>query len=447
MKKLFGTDGIRGVANNELTPELALKIGRITANYLNGASADPFFLIGKDTRISGDMLEGALVAGITSAGVDVRLAGVISTPGVAYLTRSLGACGGVVISASHNPVEYNGLKFFDSDGYKLSDDEESRLENLYYSNNKNGLSGSTAVQPGRVYADPSLSQKYLSYLQGLARIDFGGYRFALDCANGAVYKLAPALFKSLGAEVLIINDSSDGTDINVKCGSTDTAYLQRLVREKGLDAGLAFDGDADRLIAIDENGGIVDGDAIMAACASQMKQEGKLAHNTLVATIMSNGGLDIAANRLGILVVRTKVGDRYVLEEMISGGFSLGGEQSGHVIFREHSTIGDGLLTALQVLQLMVERRVKLSALAAAVPRLPQVLVNCQVRRSDGWQDAPTIVEALKRAKGRLGSHGRIVVRPSGTEPLMRIMVEGEEETLLHEIADGLSTLLSRELN
>ncbi|MGI6097418.1 MAG: phosphoglucosamine mutase [Dethiobacteria bacterium] len=447
MRKLFGTDGIRGVANRDLTPELALKIGRIAATYLTREHPSPFFLIARDTRISGHMLEGALAAGIAAAGVDVRLVGVISTPGAAYLTRFLGASGGVMISASHNSVEYNGLKFFNAQGYKLSDEEEQELEKRYFSQATEMQKSPVGGQIGRIYIEESLVHEYLNFLKEISEVSLEGYRLVLDCANGAVYQLAPALFKSLGAEVHVINDAPNGTNINVNCGSTNPSKLQNLVREKGFDLGLAFDGDADRLIAVDEKGRIANGDVIMAACASHLKKEGKLAHNTLVATIMSNGGLDIFAEREGFSVKRTKVGDRYVLEEMLSGGYNLGGEQSGHVIFSEHSTTGDGLLTAIKLLQVMFGEGTQLSALVDAVPHLPQLLVNCQVSRKDRWQENPIVAEAVQQTKDKLGAYGRVVVRPSGTEPLMRVMVEGQDEALLHKIANELAALLAKELN
>lgn len=444
MGKLFGTDGIRGVANRDLTPELAFKIGRITAWLLGSDHKSPVFLIGRDTRLSGSMLEGSLTAGITSAGGEVRLLGIVSTPAVAYLTRQLNASAGVVISASHNPIEDNGLKIFDSRGYKLPDALENQIED-YYFNESDNMPRPEGSQLGLARIDQDALKKYLAYLQGTS-VSLKGLGIVADCAHGAVCRVAGELLQKLGADVLMLHDDPDGTRINVNCGATDTADLQEAVIEKGASLGLAFDGDADRLIAVDENGAIVDGDAVMAICALDMVQKDLLNKKTLVTTVMSNGGLEILAEKHGISVIRTAVGDRYVLEKMVEGGFNLGGEQSGHVIFSDHATTGDGLLTALQLLKVVQEQQKPLSELASVLERLPQVLVNQKVGTKEGWSDNKKIKKAIEQLNETLGRHGRVLVRPSGTEPKIRVMLEAQlPENSLQEYAQSLAEIIAKE--
>ncbi len=448
MGKLFGTDGIRGVANRELTPELAFKMGRIVAALLRdnyaGEADRSFFVVGRDTRISGTMLESALVAGITSSGLGIHLLGVVPTPAVAYLTASMGAVGGVMVSASHNPVSDNGIKFFDAKGHKLDDRLEQQAESHYFQDNNNfprpeGELVGTAI--------PSLDSvaRYANYLKTkISHLE--GLRVVLDCANGSLYHIAPQLYRELGAEVVATASSPDGININQECGSTNPGKLQQDVLDHRAQVGLAFDGDGDRLIAVDEQGQIMDGDAIMAVCAAHLKEQDRLKDDTLVATVMSNGGLDIVGEEYGFQVLRTKVGDRYVLEEMLRGGYILGGEQSGHIIFSDVLPTGDGLLTSLQLLKVMQDKGQALSSLASILRRLPQKLVNCRVKTKEGWEENQRIQEALQNAEEKLGTRGRVLVRASGTEPLIRIMVEGEDNALLEELCQQLFDIVQQEL-
>lgn len=444
MSTLFGTDGIRGVANRDLTPELAFKIGRITASLLGRDHKDPVFLIGKDTRLSGDMLESALAAGITSAGGQVHLIGVASTPQVAYLTRRLGAGAGFVVSASHNPIEDNGLKIFNSYGHKLSDEMEKTIERIFRQEDDQLLRPEGALI-GRVVYDEEATAHYLDYLHHLA-VPLTSLKIVADCAHGAACHTAGPLLSKLGATVAMLHDTPDGALINVKCGATDTAALERAVADKKADLGLAFDGDADRLIAVDEKGAVVDGDSIMAISALYMQQKGILKKDTLVATVMSNGGLDIFAEKYGITLERTAVGDRYVLEKMLAGGFNFGGEQSGHIIFADHATTGDGLLTALMLLKIVQERQRPLSELALVLERLPQVLVNQKVAHKKGWAENEKIKTALKTVEAQVGRFGRVLVRPSGTEQVIRVMIEAPlDEDKLEEQANYLAEVIGQE--
>lgn len=447
MAGLFGTDGIRGTANAELTPELALKMGRIVA-FLLGLGREkkegrPFFLLGRDTRLSGTMLESALAAGIASTGADVHLLGVVSTPAIAFLTRHLKARGGVMVSASHNLMADNGIKFFDDKGYKLSDDLEREAEALYMGPAAD-IPRPQGTAVGRLCRAERLLRHYRSFLKELAP-PLPGLKVVLDCANGSLCRLAPVLYRELGASVVALGVSPDGANINVSSGSTSPERLQRAVVAHGADAGLAFDGDGDRLIAVDERGNLVDGDAIMAVCAVYLKENNMLAGNTLVATVMSNGGLDQLAAQRGFSVLRSRVGDRYVLEEMQRGGYQLGGEQSGHIIFSRYLPTGDGLLTSLQLLKIMLETGRSLSRLASILCCMPQLLVNCRVRQLDGWEKNGRIARCIASAEKRIGA-GRILVRASGTEPLIRIMLEGESEDLLREISRELSAVVTEEL-
>jgi len=447
LKKLFGTDGIRGVANRELTPELALRIGKITASLLGREEKQPLILIGRDTRLSGPMLEGSLVAGIASAGATARLLGIAPTPAVAYLTRFLGAAAGIVISASHNPIEDNGIKIFNRDGFKLPDEMEMEIERIYFHYDElgAGLPCPEGAAVGCVEHDDELWERYLQYLKSTAA-SLEGLRLVVDCGHGAACRSARAVLEQLGAEVFVIHGEGDGGRINVRCGATDTAALQCEVVSRGAHAGLAFDGDADRLIAVDEKGNEVDGDAILAICALDMIRQGRLQKNTLVATVMSNGGLELLGEKHGFSLRRTAVGDRYVLEEMLAGGYNLGGEQSGHVIFLDHATTGDGLLTALQLLKVMREAGRPLSELAGQLERLPQVLYNQSVATKKGWDSNEAIASAIESLRSRLGRYGRVLVRPSGTEPKIRIMIEAPlPEDKLWEEARQLAEIIARE--
>ncbi len=447
MKKLFGTDGIRGVANRELSPELALRIGKIIAALLGEKVGRPVILIGRDTRLSGAMLEGSLAAGITSAGAEVRLLGIAPTPAVAYLTRLLRATAGIMISASHNPIEDNGLKIFNSEGLKLPDELERETERIYfhYDEFARSLPSPEGAGVGRVLHEAGALERYLQHLRETAS-PLEGLRLIVDCGHGAACHLAGDLLGQLGADVALLHGEADGGRINVNCGATHTAALQREVVRAGAHAGIAFDGDADRLIAVDEKGSIVDGDAIMSICAVGMHRQGRLHKNTLVATVMSNGGLDLLGEKCGFKLRRTAVGDRYVLEEMLAGGYNLGGEQSGHIIFSDHATTGDGLLTALQLLAIVRASGRPLSELAGRLERLPQILYNLPVVSQKGWEDSPAFASAVEDLRGRLGRHGRILIRPSGTEPLIRIMLEAPvPEDKLWEEARSLAEIIIRE--
>jgi phosphoglucosamine mutase len=442
--KLFGTDGIRGVANRDLTPELAFRIGRIAAWKLGGEVESPLFVIGRDTRLSGPMLEGSLVAGITSAGGKVSLLGVASTPAVAYLTRELGAAAGVVISASHNPIEDNGLKIFDGRGFKLADALEEEIEAIYFKA-IDDLPRPEGVHLGQANFDEAALQQYLKHLSS-STVSLNGLNLVIDCAHGAVCRVAGDLLQSLGASVTTLHDEPDGNLINVKCGATDTSDLEAAVVQHRAALGLAFDGDADRLIAVDEKGRVVDGDAVMAICGVDMANKDQLRKKTIVATVMSNGGLDILAGKHGIKVLRTAVGDRYVLEKMIEGGYNLGGEQSGHIIFSDLASTGDGLLTALQLLKVLQEESKPLSELASTMERLPQVLVNQKVGTKEGWAENSKIKEAIEKVQKDLGEYGRILVRPSGTEPKIRVMLEAPlPEEKLEAYARSLAELIAAE--
>ncbi len=444
MGKLFGTDGIRGVANRDLTPELAYRIGRIAAWLLGGNHEQPLFLIGRDTRLSGSMLEGSLTAGINSVGGQVRLLGIVSTPAVAYLTKHLQAVAGVVISASHNPIEDNGLKIFYGNGFKLPDALEEEIEK-YYFQESDDLPRPLGSKLGQTFKDGDALEEYIAHLKACSP-SLQGLDLVIDCAHGAACRVAGELLENLGAKVKMLHDEPDGSRINVNCGATDITDLQKEVLNSNASIGLAFDGDADRLIAVDEKGNEVDGDAIMAICAVDMAKKGLLKKNTLVATVMSNGGLDILAEKQGLKVIRTKVGDRYVLEKMVEGGYTLGGEQSGHIIFAEYATTGDGLLTALQLLKIVQENQQTLSELSSHLDRLPQVLVNQKVGTREGWSDNPHIKEAIQKIEQDLGEYGRILVRPSGTEAKIRVMLEAplDKETL-NQYAHSLAEIIAKE--
>lgn len=444
MGKLFGTDGIRGKANEFLTPELVYKIARCAGYYFTQNWDTPKILIGKDTRISGDMIESALVLGFTSVGVDVIKLGVVTTPAVAYLTKNTNASAGVMISASHNPMEDNGIKFFSNLGFKLPDEVEDEIEELYFS--EKTLPYPTGEGVGRVWEDLTLKDRYIEYLKTTVKNRFDNVELALDCANGAAYQLAPDLFTGLGAKVHIINNQPDGTNINADCGSTHPERLAAYVKEKGLDLGFAFDGDADRLIAVDKDGEVIDGDYILAICGKYLKGVGKLPENTIVGTVMANLGFDIACQREGIKPIKTKVGDRYVLEEMLKGGYTLGGEQSGHIIFLEYSTTGDGLLTAIQLLDILISTGQTLDRAKTILQKLPQVLVNVKVGDKEKYHTNTEIAKVVSEVEAILGQEGRVLVRPSGTENLIRVMVEGKDYDKIQDYAEKIASVIKREL-
>lgn len=448
MGKLFGTDGVRGIANRELTPELAYKLGRIGAYVLLKKEVQGKVVIGKDTRISGDLLESAMTAGFLSMGIDVISLGILPTPAVAYLTRHLNAACGVVISASHNPAEYNGIKFFNSQGYKLSDEIEDEIES-YILLNKDVEIRAEGSEIGRHTILENATKLYIDYLKTTIDQDFRGLKIAIDTANGAAFKAAPEIFRELGAEVHVINYQPDGININLNCGSTHPEALQRLVREVKADLGVAFDGDADRLIAVDEQCQVVDGDHIMNICGYNLKKHNRLNKNTVVATVMSNIGLDIAMKEQGCHVVKTKVGDRYVLEEMLQQGYSLGGEQSGHIIFLDYNTTGDGLLTALQLIAAVKEEGKKLSELAAKMTSYPQVLVNAKVKNEnkERYLQDDIIMAEIQKIEEHMQGQGRVLIRPSGTEPLVRVMLEGKDQEELNTLATQLAELIESRLN
>ncbi len=442
-RKLFGTDGIRGVANQDLTPELAMKAGKAITGVLRDGE-QPFLIVGRDTRLSGDMLASALIAGICSAGGRVADVGVLPTPAIAYLTQDLHASAGIVISASHNPMEYNGIKVFGPDGFKLPDELELRIEDLIERSEEIARPDGSGV--GRVVAVPDAGERYLAHLRSICTKDLSGIRVVLDSANGAAYRVAPALYGSLGAEVLSFHDLPDGANINFDCGSTRAEVLAELVLREDADVGLAFDGDADRVIFADGRGHVVDGDYVLAIGATHMKETGTLANNTVVTTVMTNLGFRQAMEHAGIEVIQTKVGDRYVLEEMLASGLNLGGEQSGHVIFLDHSTTGDGLITGLKILEVMAETGKTLADLTAVMRRLPQVLLNVEVERPERVMDAERIWREVRGLEEKMNGTGRILLRPSGTEPLVRVMVEHASEEGAAELAGHLAAVVKTEM-
>ena len=428
MGKLFGTDGIRGVANKELTCDLAFRAGQAIAIVLTGElSHKAKIYIGKDTRVSSDMLECALAAGISSVGAEVGLLGYIPTPAVAYLTLKHGADAGIVISASHNPMEFNGIKAFNSEGFKLSDELEERVEEIILS--EKPIEVMTGADIGKIKKLKSAKQEYAEYIKNTVIGDLSGMKLLIDCANGASYKTARMIFESLNADFDIIFDEPDGTNINNDCGSTHMDKLRARVASGGYNVGIAFDGDADRCLVVDENGDVVDGDKMMAICAKTLAARGKLPHNTFVATVLSNLGLHAYAKENGFSVECSNVGDRNVLELMEKNGYILGGEQSGHIIFREFATTGDGELTAVQFLSIIKEMGCKVSEAAAAIVQYPQIMINVKVENDikDSVLGDWSVKETIHEIEEKLGGDGRILVRPSGTEPLVRVMVEGKD--------------------
>ncbi|MDF9845005.1 MULTISPECIES: phosphoglucosamine mutase [unclassified Paenibacillus] len=445
MGKYFGTDGVRGVANKELTAEMAYSIGRCGGYVLAGNVEKPKVVIGMDTRISGPLLESALVAGLLSIGAEVIRIGVVSTPAVAYITKLLKADAGVMISASHNPVEDNGIKFFGGDGFKLTDETELRIEELMDAE-KDELPRPVGAGLGKLTVDNDAKYLYLEYLKTTISNRFDGIKVVLDCAHGAAYELAPRLFRELGAEVIAIGAEPDGLNINDGYGSTHPEKLREEVLRHGADLGLAFDGDADRLIAIDETGEEVDGDFILCICGDAMNRSGKLKDATIVSTVMSNIGFYKATEKLALNTAKTAVGDRYVMEEMRRGGYNLGGEQSGHVIFLDYNTTGDGILTAIQLVDTMKADGKKLSVLKSMMTKYPQVLVNVRVQDKTNYPDNPAIEAAIKEVEGKLGDNGRVLVRPSGTEPLIRVMAEGPDKAELDLFVGQIVEVVEREL-
>ena len=446
MARMFGTDGVRGIANRELTPLLAMQLGQAGAYVLTREKAHkPTIIVGCDTRISGDMLANALMAGACSVGADCVYVGVLPTPAVAYLTRIHKADAGVVISASHNPVEFNGIKFFDGSGYKLPDELEDEIERLI----REGMPGvnfPTGPDIGRIRYQTDAGEEYVNHAVSTVPVNLKGMKLVVDCAEGASFHTSVDALERLGATVVPIHNTPDGTNINAGCGSTHMQELQERVVQEKAAVGLAFDGDADRLLAVDENGRIVDGDQIMAIVGSHMKKNGRLKKDTIVVTVMSNLGFFLMGKKNGIAMEQTRVGDRYVLERMKELDASLGGEQSGHIIFLEENTTGDGLLSALHLLQVMADTGRKLSELAEIMEVLPQALVNARVsnEKKDNYLDYPEVAAAIRELETRFAGEGRVLIRPSGTEPLVRVMIEGKNQTEIQEEAGKLARLIQK---
>ncbi len=444
MGRLFGTDGVRGIANEELTPLLAMQIGQAGACVLTKEKAhNPTIMVGCDTRISGDMLANALMAGACSVGANCIYVGVLPTPAIAYLTKKYMLDAGVVISASHNPVEFNGIKFFDGNGYKLPDVMEDEIESLIHSNMQE-VKFPTGSGVGKVKYRTDASDEYINHAVNSVPVNLRGLKIVVDCAEGASFYTSVEAIRQLGAEVVAIHNDPDGTNINANCGSTHMEELQaRVVFEKA-NVGLAFDGDADRLLAVDENGMMIDGDQIMAIVGNHMKNQGTLKQNTIVATVMSNLGFFLMAEKNGITTHQTKVGDKYVLERMREIGASLGGEQSGHVIFLDENTTGDGLLSALHLLQVMVDTGKPLSKLASIMEVLPQALVNAKVpnHKKEHYLEYPEIAEQIEQLTQKFAGQGRVLIRPSGTEPLVRVMIEGKDKEMIEREAEQLASLI-----
>ena len=446
MKQLFGTDGVRGVANvYPMTTEIAMQLGRAIAFIVKNRVRGNTIVIGKDTRLSGYMLENALAAGICSMGVNVQLVGPLPTPGIAFITTSMRADAGVVISASHNPFQDNGIKIFSADGFKLPDEVEADIEDLIFSQKMAALRP-VAEEVGRASRIDDAAGRYIVALKNTFPKDYvlDDFHIVLDCAHGATYKVAPHVFAELGARVTCIGCEPDGTNINAGCGALHPEVMAARVQQLGADIGLALDGDGDRLIVCDEHGRIVDGDHIMAICASELLHRRKLKKKTLVATVMSNMGLEQAMVAMGGQMVRTQVGDRYVVEAMRARGYNFGGEQSGHLVFLDYNTTGDGTLAALQLLAIMIRKRKPLSELAAIMTTFPQILENVRMAVRIAPEQIPGFPEALRACEQRLGSRGRILVRPSGTEPVIRVMTEGEDEAEIAAIAHELCDVIRR---
>lgn len=446
MARLFGTDGVRGIANDELTVTLAMKLGQAGAAVLTkGKQKKPTIMVGCDTRISGGMLANALMAGACSVGADVCYVGVVPTPAVAYLTQAYHMDAGVVISASHNPVEFNGIKFFDADGFKLPDALEDEIEALI-KNDMQGIKFPTGTGVGNITYAMEAKEDYIRHAKEAADVNLTGLKIVLDCAQGASFETSVKAITELGADVIAIHNEPDGTNINDNCGSTHMESLQKAVVEHKADLGLAFDGDADRMLAVDENGTKVDGDQIMAIIGNHMKEQGKLKGDTIVATVMSNLGFFLMGEKQGIHVEQTKVGDRYVLERMKEINANLGGEQSGHIILLDENTTGDGLLSALFLLKVLVDTKKPLSELAGIMEVLPQALVNAKVANSKkyNYMDYPEVEGAIKELSEKFKDEGRVLIRPSGTEPLVRVMIEGKNQEQIEKEAGVLAALIEK---
>jgi phosphoglucosamine mutase len=442
---LFGTDGIRGVANADLTPELAFRLGRASAYYISQSHPSPQIVIGKDTRVSGDMLEAAYLAGACSAGGTIRRAGIVPTPAVAYLTRKLQCQAGIMISASHNPIEDNGIKIFSHQGFKLPDEEEDRIEELLLAQ-EDLLPRPIGDEIGRVLEIPDAEALYGEQIKSRIGSSLKGLKVVLDCAYGAAFNIAPRLFRELGAEVIPLHNEPDGLKINVQCGSTNPTMLKKVTMSKGAHLGLAFDGDADRCLAVDEKGQFVDGDQLLTIFAGYFLKAELLPSRTVVATVMSNLGLEHVMNERGIRLLRTKVGDRYVIEEMKRSGANLGGEQSGHIILLDHNTTGDGLATAVLLSRIMMETGSPLSALAGQMKHMPQLLVNVKARNKDRLSQDLEVAQAIVEMEEYLKDRGRILVRPSGTEPLIRVMAEGPDEEELKRVVGKIAKVIEDKL-
>lgn len=449
MGKLFGTDGIRGVANKDpMTPEMAIQIGQAVAHVLNKKGHRQRIVIGKDTRLSGYMLENALAAGISSMGADVISVGPMPTPGVAFIANNMDADCGIVISASHNPFEDNGIKIFSKEGFKLSEEQELEIEELIFQNNMQSLA-SSSQEIGRAFREENALEGYKVFLRHTfpKNLSLEGVKIVLDCANGATYKVAPTLFKEMRAEVLCLNVNPDGKNINVECGSLHPEWLAEKIIENRADIGLAFDGDGDRLIAADEKGNIINGDKILAICAKNLKKERRLKNNLVVSTVMSNLGLSLALNEMEIKHIKTRVGDRYVIEELLKNGAVLGGEDSGHIIFLEHHTTGDGLITALQLLAVMQKEEKALSELSKVMKTFPQVLINVNVKSKPDLKGIPEIGNVIGSIEKELGDKGRVLVRYSGTQPMCRVMVEGLTKEQTEKLAKKIAEVVKKKLN
>jgi phosphoglucosamine mutase len=439
-RKLFGTDGVRGVANiYPMTAEVALQLGRALAHVIKYGPGRHRIVVGKDTRLSGYLLEYAITAGICSMGVDVLLLGPMPTPGIAFITHSMRADAGVVISASHNPYQDNGIKFFKGDGYKLPDEIETHIESLM-TQREFEETRPTATDIGQAFRLDDARGRYISYLKSTfpKELELDGLKIVVDCAHGATYRVAPEVLEELGAEIIPIGVRPNGRNINRLCGATHPEGMTRLVARYQADLGIAFDGDGDRCIMVDHQGRVVDGDHILAICALDMQRRQTLKRKTVVATVMSNLGLEVALKNHGLKLVRTNVGDRYVLEAMLKSGYNLGGEQSGHLVFLNHSTTGDGILTALRLLSVMLREQKPLAELAACMEVYPQVLMNLKVKERRDLGTVPQAQKAIQAAEKRLQGRGRLLVRFSGTEPLLRVMVEGEKQDEINEVAQEL---------
>jgi phosphoglucosamine mutase len=447
-RKLFGTDGVRGVANIfPMTAEVALQLGRVLAYVIKTGPRRDRVVVGKDTRLSGYLLEYAITAGICSMGVDVLLLGPLPTPGIAFITASMRADAGVVISASHNPYQDNGIKFFSGDGFKLPDELEARMEALM---THPGLEEArpVATEIGQAFRLDDARGRYISFLKSTfpKQLSLDGLRIVVDCAHGATYRVAPIVFEELGADLITIGVRPNGKNINYKCGSIHPEVAATLVKRHQADLGIAFDGDGDRVILVDHHGQVVDGDKILGICARDLLARGKLTRKTVVGTVMSNLGLEVALKGLGLKLLRTPVGDRYVVEAMVKGGYNLGGEQSGHLVFLDHATTGDGILTALRLLAVMVREEKPLAELASFVETYPQVLINVGVKERQDLKSLPWARQAILAAEKRLDGRGRLLVRYSGTEPVLRIMAEGEDPQEIEQVAQDLAQTLGSRL-